>query len=86
MRCDRGQRGGIPGVKKLYFHPTNLTDSTVVAGWKALGCLTVDGFVESVGLIGGLFSVATRAKQESVTHSTDCCRHVKGVVLSPVPK
>ena len=43
-------KGVYPGGKNTQLDPT---DSTAVMGWKALGCLTVDGFVE---LIGGLFT------------------------------
>ena len=36
-------KGVHRGGKKLQIHPTHLT---VVAGWKALGLLTGDGFIE----------------------------------------
>ena len=49
MRWGCGQRGYTPG-KKPQLYPTNLTYSTPVTGWKALGCVAGDGFVECVGL------------------------------------
>jgi hypothetical protein len=52
MRWDCAERGATGG-KKLQLHPT---DSTAMMVWKALGCLTVDGFVECDGLFDGLFA------------------------------
>ena len=50
------QKGSHPGRSwKLQLYPSNLAYSTVVMWWKVLGEGINDGFVECVGLGGGLW-------------------------------
>ena len=69
-----GKQCGISTDNKHRLYPT---DSAVVMVWKRSGWLAVDGFVESVGLVGDLSSGATRAKQMSVTRISEYGRHVR---------